>query len=230
MSNKISAIVVTYRRLQSLERVLEAWLNETPDVWLCDCSRDGFETNLPITIVRANPDPGNKIRHAVATMTKGEYIIKADDDIIPFAGLGVDFIKSMQITGPAILGVHGRIFRGPLYYKNTKMYGSKGVHKGIYEQTKGIPQEVDFVGVTTCTPREFLAMDLKDCETEIEDLYWQMEKYPKAKKYIIPTLNYMNLEESRDEGRLCAPNTKSREIRQAYYKKLYERNYANRKK
>jgi hypothetical protein len=56
-----------------------------------------------------------------------------------------------------------------------------------------------------------------------------MEKYPNAKKYVIPTVNYANIKSKcKDAGRLCAPGTKSRIIRQAYYEKLYKEKYENR--
>lgn len=225
---KISVVVVTYRRLERLELILEAWLKETPDVWLCDCSKEGFKTNLPIKIIRAIPDPGNKIRHAVALLTDGDMVIKADDDIMPLPGIVKDYEKYMNEYGPAILSVHGRTFHGQKYYSQTKLYGSKGLLNGDYSQSDDIPQEVDFVGVMTCAPRELLAMDLIGCLTEIEDLYWQMEKYPNAKKYVIPTEKYANLQESKDALRLCRPNSESRVIRQSYYEKWYKNNYENR--
>ena len=223
----VSVVVVTYRRLKSIDRILSAWLEQTPDVWLCDCSGSGHKTNLPITILKASPDPGNKIRHAAATMTTGDIVIKADDDIIPFPGLVNEFITYMEKYGPAILSVHGRTFSGPRYYSNTTLYGSKGICSGQYGGPKDKPVEVDFVGVTTCSPREYLPMDLRECKTEIEDLFWQMEKYRNVKKYVIPTVNYTNLPESKDELRLCRPKSESRIVRQAYYEKWYEANYAN---
>ena len=58
MSVAASVVVVTYRRLARLGEVLAGWLQETPDVWLCDCSKDGFKTDLPVNIVRCQPDPG----------------------------------------------------------------------------------------------------------------------------------------------------------------------------
>jgi hypothetical protein len=225
---KVSVVVVTYRRLERLDKILKAWLKETPDTWLCDCSKEGFKTELPINIIRAIPDPGNKIRHAVALLTGGDIVIKADDDIIPHEGLANDFQNYMEQIGPAILSVHGRTFHGEKYYSNTKMYGSKGIRNDDYEKNVIEPIPVDFVGVITCAPRELLPMDLIGCENEIEDLFWQMEKYPNAKKYVIPTDKYMNLPESKDKGRLCAPNTESRIIRQAHYQEWYKRNYENR--
>ncbi|MCK9598408.1 MAG: hypothetical protein WC583_02780 [Candidatus Omnitrophota bacterium] len=212
----VSVVVVTYRRLLRLPEILAAWLKETPDVWLCDCSRAGAR-GIPtgVKVVRFSPDPGNKVRHAVAMLTEGELVIKADDDIIPRPGLVADFIAAYRKTGPAILGIHGRTFHGRDYYRDTKLYGAK-------EQKA--PLKVDFVGVITCTPRAFLGMDLRGCETEIEDLFWQMEKYPTTSKYVIPTDKFMHLPESRDAERLCAPGP-ARAIRRKYYERWYVRNY-----
>lgn len=211
----VSVVVVTYRRLKSIGRIVDEWLKETPDVWLCDCSVKGVRVDSRVKVIRANPDPGNKIRHAVATLTQGDLVIKSDDDIMPRPGIVADFVKHAQLLGPAIYGIHGRIFRGPDYYHNTKLFGSKSIPK---------PLLVDFVGVMTCAARRFLAMDLRDCHTEVEDLYWQMRCYPKAPKYVIVTNKFHNLQESKDGGRLCGTPS-SRLIRNQYYKELYNRNY-----
>jgi len=212
----ISVVVVTYRRLKSLEAILAAWLKETPDVWLCDCSREGFKTKLPVNIIHASPDPGNRLRHAVALLTKGRLVIKADDDVMPRAGIAKDFIRCQEITGPAIMGIHGRTFHGKGYYMNTKLYGSK--------QLKDKPLKVDFVGVITCAPRAYLAFDLNGCNSNIEDLFWQMRCFPKAPKYIIPTDKFHHLAESKDAGRLCA-TPKDRHERGHFYTNWYNKNY-----
>lgn len=213
---RVSVVVVTYRRLSRINDILKAWLDETPDVWLCDCSVEGVKTSLPVNIIRAMPDPGNKIRHAVATMTSGDLIIKADDDVMPRRGIADAFVNHAKLLGPAIYGIHGRVFRGPDYYHNTKLYGSKSVPQA---------QLVDFVGVMTCTPRRFLAMDLRGCYNEVEDLYWQMRCYPEVKKYVIATDKFHHLSESKDKGRLCG-NTMSKDVRNKYYGEYYRRNYA----
>jgi hypothetical protein len=215
----LSAVVVTYRRLKRLNMILEAWLRETPDVWLCDCSAEGFKTDLPINYVYAKPDPGNRIRHAVALMTSGTWVVKADDDIVPHAGLGADFVKWGEQLGPCIMGVHGRTFQGPDYYRNTTLYGAKA---------QQVPIPVDFVGVITCSARHFLAMDLKKCQTEVEDLYWQMARYSKAPKFVIPTKHFQNMDECRDHGRLCG-TAPSRSIRKEFYTAWYAKEYAGRK-
>ncbi|MFA5377910.1 MAG: hypothetical protein WC455_19325 [Dehalococcoidia bacterium] len=212
----LSAVVVSYRRQEHLEQILAAWLKETPDVWLCDCSPVGFKTALPVHVIHARPDPGNRIRHAVALMTSGDLVIKADDDLIPLPGLGMDLLRAYEAHGEAIYGIHGRQFRGPLYYSNTRMWGTGNTR----ELTR-----VDFVGVITAAPRSLLPMDLRNCPSEVEDLYWQMERYPKVPKYVVPTVNVKRLPESFDPGRLCG-NKRSKDIRQEYYKTWYLRNYA----
>jgi hypothetical protein len=209
---------VSYRRQVHLEAILAAWLKETADVWLCDCSKNGYNCTLPVNIVHAWPDPGNRIRHAVALMTSGDLVIKADDDIVPGPGLAQEFVKAHEAKGDAIYGIHGRRFKGPRYYGNTQLFGP-GNANGI--------QEVDFVGVITCAPRQYLPMDLKGCRSEIEDLYWQMGCYPQVKKYVIGTKNVRHLPESFDAGRLCAVGP-SRNIRQQFYQAMYLRHYAQR--
>lgn len=200
-----------------LREIAEAWLKQTPEVWLCDCSREGADVKgLGINHVKFSPDPGNRVRHAIALLTKGDLVIKADDDILPREGIIADFERHMAALGPAILGIHGRVFHGPSYYHNTKHYGAKELKK---------PLAVHFVGVVTCSPREYLPMDLRGCATEVEDLYWQMACYPKAKKYIIPTDKFMHLPESKDAGRLCA-DSGARKIREDFYRKYYQGHWA----
>jgi hypothetical protein len=211
----VSIVVVTYRRLQDMELILSGWLKETPDVWLCDCSKEGFKTNLPIKIIRAIPDPGSKIRHAVAMMTDGDLVIKADDDIVPQSGIVADFIQAhQQVDG--ITGIHARMFNGEDYYRQTKL-----VHRPLPGQQ---PIRVDFLGIITCAPRKYLAMDLKGCESPVEDLFWHNWAYPTAAKYIISTTKYTKLQSSKDPQRLCG-NPEARIVRRAFYKKCYERFY-----
>lgn len=211
---RVSVVIVTYRRLQRLESILRAWLDQTPDVWLCDCSYEGFlhgdlrrEGVLPIKYIRAFPDPGNRIRHAIATITQGDFVIKADDDILPMPGLIDDFREYAAEFKDSILGIHGRLFSGPDYYKDTIMITGKGIKR---------PQAVDFLGVLTFSPRQFLPMDLRGCETPIEDLWWGNIMYPGVPKIVIPSNKYESMSESKDPERLCA-NKNAREMRQKFY-------------
>jgi hypothetical protein len=211
----VSVVVVSYRRKENLGRIISAWLGETSDVWLCDCSKDGMRYP-DINYVYAYPDPGNRVRHAVSLLTSGAYVIKADDDIVPRKGIAADFLKCQKAVGPAIMGIHGRKFFGKDYYQNTRMIGSKQLNDG--------PHRVDFVGVMTCSPRAYLAFDLKGCSSCVEDLFWQMRCFPKVPKFVIPTDKFMNLPESKDKGRLCG-TPKDRHARRAFYQRYYLKHY-----
>jgi hypothetical protein len=156
----------------------------------------------------------------VALMTRGDIVIKADDDVMPGAGLAADFERTMAEVGPSILGIHGRIFKGPLYYRNTQMVVSQRVPKTT---------RVDFVGVVTCAARQYLPMDLRHCATEVEDLYWQIACYPTAPKYIIKSARFTHLPECRDAGRLTGQRS-GRDVRQRFYQHYYAKHYAARGK
>lgn len=214
----ISAVVVTYRRLAQMDQVLRAWLAVTPDVWLADCS-GRFTTTLPVTLVTFKPDIGNRTRHALATMTEGDFVIKADDDVVPKPGLADDFLRNYEkIGGDGILGLIGRQFRGPVYYGQTRFFRASRLLE---------PLRVDFVGGCTFSPRKYLAFDLAGCLSPIEDLFWQMKAFPKAGKWVIPSLNYQNLPEPKTLG-LCH-DPKARLIREAFYNEYYMKFYAEKK-
>jgi len=211
----ISIVVLTHRRYKDLDAVLNAWLSETPDVWLCDCG-PGYKTSLPVNIVHVIPDCGSKARHAVANLTSGDFVIKADDDVMPLPGFIKDIHNGWAEAGSnGICGIIGRRFNGESYYRKTSFCASYKVDK---------IQKVDFVGVITFSPREYLAFDLKDCQTPVEDLYWQMKAFPEVPKYVVPTKRYKNLESSNDSGCLFH-NEKAREIREIFYKEYYLKNY-----
>ena len=152
----------------------------------------------------------------MALLTSGDIVIKADDDIMPLPGLVHDFIHWHEALGPCVTGIHGRTFHGPDYYHDTKMHAA-------HKQT--VPLKVDFLGIITCADRKFLAMDLRECGTDIEDLYWHNHCYPRAPKYVIPTKAYDNtLPESRDSGRLCA-DVPGRAVRRAFYTQCWQEHY-----
>lgn len=215
--NNVSVVIPTYRRLKNLERILDAWLIQTPDVWLCDSS-EKFETNLPIHHVRFSPDPGSKTRHAISLLTDGDFVIKADDDVLPKPGLIDVFLEYSQLDG--ILALMGRIFHGDRYYRNTKVCRAREISQ---------PQKVDIVGILTFVPRKFLAFDLCGCTRPIEDLFWQMKVFSKTPKYVIPTNKYEQLPESNDDGCLFK-NRKARIERESFYQKYYRMNYKGQKK
>ena len=211
----ISVVVLTHRRYKDLDIVLKAWLSETSDVWLCDCG-PGYKTSLPVNIVHFHPDCGSRSRHAIALLTSGDFVIKADDDVMPFPGFVNDIHNGwVESSSNSICGVIGRRFNGESYYKNTAFCASNKIDK---------IQTVDFVGVITFSPREYLAFDLKDCQTPIEDLYWQMKAFSDIPKYVVSTKRYKNLPSSHDSDCLFH-DEKAREIREKFYKEWYNINY-----
>lgn len=217
--SKASVVVMTYRRLSNLERILQAWLVQTPDVWLVDSSSE-FTTELPIHHVRFSPDPGSKIWHATALLTEGDFVIKACDDLLPKSGLLDDLIRGWQQVKGGMVGTYGRKFLGPSYYKNTKHVIANRISS---------PQKVGFIGNVTLTPRQYLAFDLKDCLTSVEDIFWHMKAFPEVPKWIIPTKQYVNLSESNDEDCLFH-NSKARKIRERFYREYYLKNYSREQK
>ena len=215
--SKASVVVVTYRRLERISEILAAWQAQVPEVWLCDCSAHGVRA-IPdgVRLARFRPDPGNRVRHAVALIAEGDIVIKADDDILPLPGLVKDFLSWHAKLGPCISGIHGRTFHGPDYYRDTVMHAAHMIAE---------PMKVDFLGVITCADRKYLPMDLRECGTPIEDLYWHNHCYPGAPKYVIPTKAFNNhLPESRDAMRLCA-DPPGRAVRRAFYTKCWMENY-----
>ena len=208
----VSVVIPTYRRLQNLEKILEAWLLQTRDVWLCDSSNK-FETKLPINHIRFSPDQGIPARHAISILAQGDFVIKADDDVLPQSGLINDFLRFAHLDG--IFGIMGRSFLGDLYLGKTKVYRSREISK---------PEKVGMLGILTFSPRKYLVFDLKGCTSGTEDLFWHMKAFPRAAKYVIPTKNYIQLPES-DDADCHFRNPKIRAERKAFYKKYYDLYY-----
>jgi len=213
--SRVSVVVMTCRRLSNLERILQAWLAQTPDVWLVDSSSE-FMTELPIHHVRFSPDPGSKIWHATALLTEGDFVVKACDDALPEPDFLDDLIKGWQKVKGGMVGIYGRKFLGPSYYKNTKHVIANRISS---------PQKVGFIGNVTLTPRQYLAFDLKGCLTPFEDIFWHMKAFPGVPKWIIPTRRYTNLPESNDKNCLFR-NSEARKIREKFYREYYLKNYS----
>ena len=216
--SKVSVIVMTYRRLTNLEKILRAWLAQTPDVWLCDSSNE-FKMDLPIHHVRFSPDPGTKVWHAVALLTEGDFILLAGDDVLPLPGIIDDLINGWKQVKGGIVDIHGRIFLGPNYYKETKVIEGNRISS---------PRKVDFTGNMTLSPRQYLGFDLKGCSTPIEDLFWHMKVCPTVPKWVIPTKKYTTLPEAFEKECLFY-NKEAREVRSKFYKEYYLKNYKRKK-
>jgi len=216
-----SVVVVTLRRLSTLAAILEAWLKETPDVWLADCSGADFKAPRGVHHVRFSPDPGNKARHAVALMTEGEIVFKADDDFIPFPGLIEDFLKAFRAQGRAFYGIMGRYFNGPRYYGNTIQARANKITE---------PFRVDFVGICTMAPRDLIVFDPRECGSPFEELFYQCGIWPEVPKWVVPTVKYAHVPGSDRAGTCLCKDTAAQAVREAFYSKVWDRSRAERLK
>ena len=216
--NVASVVISTYdnSRLPHLHDVIEAWLEQTNEVILCDCSDGKFHTTLPIIHVQFNKDLGNKTRHALSLLTSNDFVIKADDDVLPRPGLIQDLHEGWLEVGGGIVGLLGRTFEGVHYTGQTTSYRANFVVD---------PVRVDFVGITTFSPRNYLAFDLKGCLNPIEDLFWQMKHFPDVPKWVVPSVNFKLLPESENPGEALYLNTRAQKIRQNFYEEYYLKNY-----
>lgn len=212
---KFSVVVVAYRRIDTLAGILSAWLGQSSDVWLADCSPGGAK-DVPAAVhhVRFHPDPGNVTRHVLALLTENEWVVKADDDFLPGPRLLGDF---MNASGPdrrtAFWGIMGRRFEGPKYYGNTISARANKITE---------PARVDFVGICTMAPRAVLAFDPRGCLSSIEDLFHQCGAFPEVPKFVFPSTSYSHIPGADRPGCLCK-NPKAQVEREIYYSKVWER-------
>lgn len=208
-----SVVIVSYNRIDTLESVLRAWLKQVDEVFLCDCSNK-FETKLPITHIKFNPDPGNKTMHAMALLTQGDFVILADDDILPKSGFIEDLYAGYKnSSGDCIVGVMGRQFRNTEVYFDTQQFTSANIEKVT---------PVDMLGVCYFSPRKYLVYDVKDMRNSINDLYWTAEVMRDVKKWVVPSKNYTLLPSA---WKGLATDKESREFRHNYYKELFNKYY-----
>ena len=213
---KISIVLSTYKRLETLEEILEAWLSldQVGKVFLCDCSNK-FETKLPIVHIKFNKDLGNKTMNAAALLTQEDFVILADDDIMPQKNLISDLYSGYKKAGEnCLVGFMGRKFKDNNYLHTEQ----------IWAYQIDYPVQVDMLGILYFTPRKYLICDLKGMENSINDLYWTAEKMQEVKKFVVPTKNVKQLSVGL-KG--LWTNEKSKKNRHDYYKELFENNYKN---
>lgn len=210
----VSVVVVCNRRLTTLYGILGEWQKYSSDVWLADCSGLEFSPPPGVHWVRFKPDPGNRTRHAIALLTTGDMVIKADDDFVPGPFLVGDLWKGSDFgRKECFVGIMGRRFEGPKYYGNTISARANKI---------AAPEQVDFVGICTMSPRSVLAFDLRGCSSSIEELFQQCGAFPTVPKYAVPSLSYSHIPGADRPGCLCK-DEKAQKEREAYYSTIWER-------
>ena len=222
---KFSVIVTNYRKRGELGGVLKAWLDEPVDeVILADCS--GAERNiLPMLTAEKEPrfkivsfsyDFGTKTDYVLALLTSGDFVILADDDVLPKSGFVNDLYTGWKQVG-GMVGVIGRIFNGPTYKGGTTFCSSLKIEE---------PVQVGFIGVVYFAERHRFGFDVRDMpNNNVDDLYWCMDKCRDVCKWVVPSKNYVNLPGASDGGCMFHnPDLKNK--RQMYYAEMYNRHYA----
>ena len=219
---KISVVLSVCRdtRAKTIGDICTAWLAQPIDeLILCDCTSGGLpiikaDQDPRFSIVTFEEDPGTRARHAIATLSIGDFVIQPDDDVLPKLGFTKElFDWWTKLRG--IVGIIGRRFNGPLYKGQTTFYRAKKINE---------PVLTDFVGVVYGCGRDCLGMDLRDMGTPYNDLYWCCEAHRDKPKHVVPVRCYEDMPSCNDSECLFH-NPQAREIRQTYYAALWESHY-----
>jgi hypothetical protein len=227
----ISVIIMTHDRRGSVAEVCAAWMKQPVDqVWLVD---GGDPKVLPSYSNAGNTalyamatdsrfeywplwkDHGTRTDYALALLTDGDFIILADDDVLPEPGFAKDLHDGFHAAGGDIVGIMGRQFNGPRYYEDTRYFRADAVTQ---------PLQVGFVGVVYFASRALFGFDTRGMGRNVDDLWWQMRERPDARKWVVPSKSYRDLPCSmrgmfHDNGRL-------RKQREIFYRECYEKHYA----
>jgi len=219
MRKKISVLITTYRRFKNLKSIFRAWLQQPVDqVWIIN-GNPGVTLDWgqpPKSMVINMPcDLGTKMDYVFALLTEGDFVILADDDVLPLPGFTDDLLRGWRLVGGGIVGIIGRTFHGPTYWGNTKFYKSSLITK---------PVRVGFCGVVYFAPRDYFGFDVRGLPRNCDDLWWQMRIFPNISKHVIPTVNYKNLPEASDQSAMYK-NPVLRQQRERFYKAQYLKTY-----
>lgn len=229
----VSVLITTYKRRETIQDVCDAWLAQpVTQVWMID----GGDPQVLPSYANANApglwrtatdprfeywplwrDKGTRTDYALAHLTDGEWVICADDDLVPREGFICDLFAGIPAASPAesspVIGVMGRTFHGPDYYRDTKHYQACDLEA---------PVRVGFCGVCFMAHRSAFGFDTKGMHRNTDDLWFQMRERPEMAKYVVPSKNYENLPSARDG---MFHDKALRQVRRAFYRDYWERNY-----
>lgn len=215
MKSKVSVVITTCRDRGHLFEIIKTWLGFGVDVYLAD-GRPYYEGDLynhkNFHWYEFKPDPGNKIRFATAQLTTTPYVILADDDFLPKPGLIEDFFKYKKY---GFMGIIGKEADNPDYRKCTFHRADK-----LNE-----PVRTAFIGVCYFVQRDLLQFDYAELNNRaVDDLYWQLDKFPTVPKWVIPTKNYKNIFPDCNDKESIFKDPQSRKYREDYWRDWYNRN------
>jgi len=222
INNKtITVIITTCKRFNNLDKILQAWKEEPVDeVWLIDGSGQFKPQTKGVVLFSMPRDFGTRMDYSLATLTDTDFIILADDDIVPKPGLTFDLYSNWEKVKGGIVGTIGRKFHGPNYRRDAVFYKASSVHE---------PVETDFVGVICFSERNLFGFDTKGMNNNCDDLWWQFKVHPEVKKHVIPTNKFTDLPESIDSSAMFN-NSALAGIRQKFYEEYYHKLFEGRTK
>lgn len=212
----VSVILTTYIRYDGLDSIIKAWLRQPIDqLWVLD-GGGTFNTDIKddrMAVFNMPKDLGNGMDYAFGLLTSGDMIILADDDVIVRDSFTSDLFMCQAMQG-GIVGIIGRKFHGPEYYRDTEFFKSCHINN---------PVKVGFVGVVIMTPREYLGFDIRGLSRNCDDLWWQMKMRPDLDKWVAPTKAYADTLHSVDSTSLSS-NLSLRKERADFYREHYLNN------
>lgn len=211
----VSVVVTTYKRYDSLNDILRAWLSQkhVTEVILANGGKF-FKTELPIKQHLFTPDYGNKIRFFSARLCENDFIILADDDIIPKEGLVSDMLDAQKQSNSFFVGVMGKRFDAD-EYMDCSHFRADAVDKIT---------NVDFVGVCYLTHSSVLNSNnfnpLHIPHRAIDDLFFQCNIFKQVKKSVLKTDKYLDKYPECEEEGSISKDADAKNIRWKYFKEV----------
>ena len=225
---KTSLFIPTWKRFKYMREVIEAWLPQVDDMTIWDDSRadnivSTFRDHPKINVIRASKRMGSHVKFKSAQLLKNDWVIIADDDIIPGEILVQELIKwqsycCLQNNADKeniIISIFGRRFSKDGYQSHPLQRADK-----ITEI-----KEVDWAGRLLFGHRRNFMVDITACpNTLLDDLFWSFElrrQIPWAQIFVIPTKEWRNTPDSNNEFSLSRTPGYWK-LRDDFVKKHYE--------
>ena len=205
---KATVIIVCYDRFKRFEEILRSWLSQVDEVIVLDNSGK-FKTDLDVLVVSMSKNYGPVMKYSMSFWAKNEWIVYADDDILPLPGFAKDLWKQKKL-GSAVSMI-GRIFDGKSYYTSS----------GYRGRNTGKIRKADWVGCGgAIIHRSHGAVNVRNCPVDkkgiciLDDWWFTMENG--LEMYIIPTDNYRFLQQG-----VISKRIEVKQLREEWYDKYY---------
>jgi len=198
---KISLFIPVWKRFKYLKNVLQAWSPQVDDITVWDDSGEERKYSSKVTVIRASKRQGSHIKFKTAQILKNDMVLISDDDIMPgqnlVAELMAGFNKIPLDDELKVITIFGR---------KLSKHGYQSYPLQRADLITEI-QEVDWAGRLLFGHRKNFMIDITKCPNYLlDDLFWSFElrrQRPKAKIFVIPTIEWGNTLEANDKNSLC---------------------------